>query len=327
MLRALHGGLHRADLPDSEEEIRKQITTILGTTTGTVVVWDNITAPLKSGQLANLLTTSEWNDRRLGVTGDVTARNDRLFVATGNNMLVTGDLPRRVIWITIDADQDRPWERDGFTIPDPEGYVRTNQGRLLGALITVARGWVVAGMPSEHPRGDDYGRLTAAVRGILTFAGVDGIFNHAETAATPGNADDGGWGDFYRALEARFEGRPFTAADLTSALDEDSAAGQTAGAMPLRAALPAELLLKLPDARLSAISLAMLLRNRNRRFVDGLAVETLPVNSANSRRYRIVRAGERPHGINIDPPHQTTPRQTESGGTGTTGTTATDLAR
>lgn len=293
ILRHLHGGLHRAVLPDNDEEIRKQLTTILGNTTGAVVVWDNITAALKSAQLANLLTTAHWTDRRLGVTGDVSAPNDRLWVATGNNMVVGGDLPRRVVWVNIDADQDQPWKRTGFAIENLAQFVTENQGPILAALLTVIRGWVVNGMRSESPRGDDYGRLISTVRGILRFAGVDGEFAHDSTDRTHVSVVDEDWGNFYRALETLFEDRPFTAGNLVTALDQAGDESLAVEAEFLRSLLPTELADKRQHHRLSAQSLGMHLKNRDRRFVDGRAIEALAPDATNTRRFRIVRAGGR----------------------------------
>jgi hypothetical protein len=47
--RILHGGVNRAAFPRFEEELRKSLTSIILTTTGPVVVFDNVRDPVRSG--------------------------------------------------------------------------------------------------------------------------------------------------------------------------------------------------------------------------------------------------------------------------------------
>ena len=147
IVRAVHGGIQRAALPSSDDEIRKQITSLLMTTAGQVVVWDNVVGLVKSAELANLLTSRKRTDRKLGESSDVTSTNDRLFVMTGNNIAIGGDLPRRCVWVSIDPGVPNPEMRTGFRLPDPDVWVTNHLSEVRGALLTLLRGWVKAGMP------------------------------------------------------------------------------------------------------------------------------------------------------------------------------------
>ena len=50
-----------------------------------------------------------------------------------------------------------------------------NRGEYIAALLTVARGWVLAGAPREDPgRSDDYAAWYGALRGLLKWAGAAG---------------------------------------------------------------------------------------------------------------------------------------------------------
>src|SRR5450631_570537 len=101
MLRVLHGGVLRAELPEDAGEMRKAITTTLADTTAPVVTWDNVRGVVRSSVLEGLLTTGMWSDRMLGTNSNVTLVNDRLWTFTSNNAVIGGDLSRRCLWVTI----------------------------------------------------------------------------------------------------------------------------------------------------------------------------------------------------------------------------------
>jgi hypothetical protein len=121
VLRTVHGGVLRSEMPHDEAEMAKSLMSILDQTTGPVVQFDNVTGILRSSKLAGLLTNSTYSDRILGASKNVTRPNDRLWLVTGNNMAIGGDLPRRTIKVTIDPRVPDPHKRTGFAIPDLTG--------------------------------------------------------------------------------------------------------------------------------------------------------------------------------------------------------------
>ena len=186
----LHGIVHRPDLSPDDEEIRKVITTTLLNTTAPVVNFDNITATIKSGQIANLLTSRVWTDRKLGGNDNVDLTNDRLWIATGNNIRIGGDLERRVRWVMLDAAVARPEERTGFKEDRLADFVEQERGVLLAALLVVLGAWVQRGMPrAKLRRSDDYGDWTAAMTEILGGAGLGAGFGD-RAAMDPTMSDD-----------------------------------------------------------------------------------------------------------------------------------------
>ena len=102
---------------------------MLTQTSGAVAILDNIpnAGMVRSAQLSNLLTVETWSDRPLGVTMNVSAPNNRLWVITGNNIMLGGDLPRRALWVTIDPNHPRPEQRR-FDF-DPVSLIRRCRGR------------------------------------------------------------------------------------------------------------------------------------------------------------------------------------------------------
>ena len=215
----LHGGVLRGGIQHTDEaELRKNITTILARTTAPVVVLDNLTGTLESPVLAGLLTNPTWTDRLLGANHDVNVPNDRLWTVTANNLSVGPDMVRRTLWVGIDAQMERPQDRTGFAIPDLPGWVRGNRGRLIAALLTLTRAWVLAGRPVPVARSSDsFTRWATSIDGILTHAGVPGRFDDPASRAQESAEVDAEWATCLRALHASFGDEAFTAAQ---ALDQ-----------------------------------------------------------------------------------------------------------
>lgn len=179
ILRTLHGGVFRAEMPRHDEELRKQITSILDQTSAPVVTFDNLSGLFQSARFDGLLTSPTWTDRVLGETREVDLPNNRLWTVTGNNLRFGGDMRRRVRWVTLDAKMARPEERM-FEL-NPKAFASANRGALLGALLTLVVGWVQAGRPEPvATRSDDFTRWTQVTQGVLTWAGVDGTVGGSE---------------------------------------------------------------------------------------------------------------------------------------------------
>src|SRR5829696_3824967 len=220
--------------PRDEEEWRKQINAKLAAG-ATMVTVDNVEGALFAPSLARALTARTWTDRILGRSETVTVSQRATWIATGNNIQLRGDLPRRCIWIRLDARESRPWQRENFKHPDLLSWVTRNRGRLVHALLTLARAWFAADKPKAPnlPRLGSFEAWTETVGGMVAFAGIpDFLGNLAELYD---KADAGGveWEGFLQTWwEVLNADRPATVADLTKAIADHDA---------LRAALPGDL--------------------------------------------------------------------------------------
>jgi hypothetical protein len=167
-------------LPDNEEEVRKRLTALLLDGPNIIVV-DNIERPLGSPSLAAILTSDVWTDRILGRTETVSLQQRATWIANGNNLQLCGDLPRRSYWIRLDARMARPWERQSFRHPDLSTWVLQNHGKLLAALLTLARYWYTLGCPAVavRPLGG-FETWTNTVGGVLAAAGITGFLENQE---------------------------------------------------------------------------------------------------------------------------------------------------
>jgi len=113
-----------------------------------LTIFDNLDDTLKSPYLAQAVTSEIWTDRILGITEDALLHQRTVFIVSGNNIALGGDLPRRCYWIRMDANMPRPWLGRSFRHADLKGWVSDNRGRLLAALLTMA----AHGMPRASRR-------------------------------------------------------------------------------------------------------------------------------------------------------------------------------
>lgn len=211
-----HGGVLRSEVPEDEAEWRKQGTTILATTSAPVVVIDNVMGVLKSSYLAGILTAGrEVTDRELGKMSVITVPNDRVWVVTGNNLSVGGDLERRTISILIDPDRPNPEKRTDFQVPDLRSWVTENRNQVLWALLTLVRAWVAQGMPEpERRQSDSFAKWSRVVAGILEVAGVPGMFDAESGKRVAAGGDDDELGGVLATLHDRYGENAWKVADV-----------------------------------------------------------------------------------------------------------------
>jgi hypothetical protein len=130
----------------SEEELRKSITAVLAEQVG-CVVFDNLAegTVIDSAILAQLVTGGVWADRQLGASRTIATVNDRLWMATGNNLQVGGDMASRTIRVHLDPNMPRPEARDQsrFGIPHLDQWITVpaNQLTVLWHLLVLVLDW------------------------------------------------------------------------------------------------------------------------------------------------------------------------------------------
>lgn len=246
ILRVVHGGVLRVSFPERDEEVTKSLVSILDSTSAPVVQFDNVTGVLKSAALDGALTTREWRGERL-LGGNKTADllNDRLWVVTGNNLRIGGDLVRRTLKVTIDARMPHPERRaaDSFEIPDLQGWLREHRGEVLHALLVLVRAWVVAGRPlGAEASTDDYGDWVRVVRGILDnapFGDAVGQFADEETSADEDDVETEEWSTFLAAIRRVFGDERWLASEVIDRVqpNEDDADDETISAHELPSAV------------------------------------------------------------------------------------------
>ena len=197
-----------------EEEWRKVLTATIQAGHG-LAVFDNVDHPLASSNLALALTADTWIDRILGKTALVSIPQRTIFVITGNNLVLGGDLPRRCYWIRLDAQTSEPWRKQEYRHPNLKGWVRENRGRLLRAVLTLARAWFVAGSPSAPtPILGSFEEWCRIVGGVLAFARVKGFLGNLDELYEQSDPTLAAWEAFLSFLQSHMPTSGFKVADV-----------------------------------------------------------------------------------------------------------------
>jgi hypothetical protein len=206
--------------PRDAEEWRKQLTSVLREGS-TVVVIDNVNYRLDSGDLCKALTETTHGDRILGQSQTLNLPVRCAWIATGNNIQLGGDMPRRCYWIRMDAKCSKPFQRTGFKHKRLKEYVLKHRGELLAALLTLARAWFVAGRPEPNltPVGS-FEDWSVIIGGILQRAGIDGFLANSDQLYEQADIDTVQWEAFLKTLDTMFYSEPFTVSQVWEKMND-----------------------------------------------------------------------------------------------------------
>ena len=110
-----------------------------------VVVFDNCDKPLGGDTLCSALTQEVIAARILGKSEVPRILTNALFMATGNNLEVMGDLGRRTLLCRIDTGEERPDQIEHKFSPIDEA--QKDRPTLVVAGLTILRAYEAAGRP------------------------------------------------------------------------------------------------------------------------------------------------------------------------------------
>lgn len=203
--------------PARSEELQKKITSILIGNSSPVITFDNLKegTPVSSEILATLVTKDNWDDRMLGASQNVQARNDRLWLATGNGLTVGGDMASRTVLVRLDPRMERPEFRK-FELGQFSDWIRedSNRAELIFHLIVLVQAWMQAGAgrdTSHTMRG--FTRWAQIVGGLLDFHGLSGFLANTDELAAR-DTDEEEWATFLTKWHEVFGPTPKTSKEL-----------------------------------------------------------------------------------------------------------------
>lgn len=159
----------------TEEETEKRLGALLRDAVPVVSI-DNVNGNLGGDMLCQLTERPLVRVRILGKSEAPELECRSTTFATGNNLVLMGDMTRRALVCSLDAEVDRPELRD-FTF-DPIGKVLSERGHYVAAALTVIRAYQVAGSPSVCGAIGSYDDWSEMVRSPLIWLG------HADPVAS-----------------------------------------------------------------------------------------------------------------------------------------------
>lgn len=272
LLTILFGGAIRT-FPENDGEMRKVITATLRGAEP-VIVFDNVDCVVKSPSLAAVLTARIWTDRVLGGSSDGKWPNDRLWMLTGTNVTLGGDHAQRSVRIAIDYGRPDPDQRTGFAIPNIGQWTRANRGKVIGALLTLARAWQVGGAHETDHVMRGFTRWARLIGGVLEYHEIEGFLANREEIQVH-DEDYSEWHSFLRALQSVYGDRP----QLARGILTDAAADQM-----LSDAMPST-----PDGGPWTVkTLGKALRAHAGRWYGGLSIRSVEDKHAGAQRWIVV---------------------------------------
>jgi putative DNA primase/helicase len=131
---------------DTDEEATKTMLAVLAEGDQVVLI-DNVERPLQGDTLCAVLTSETYRQRMLGRTEMMSVPTTTLFLATGNHLVIAGDLRTRALLCRIDPKVERPEERQFGT--ELRSWMIEHRPELVAAGLTIMRAFIATG---QDPR-------------------------------------------------------------------------------------------------------------------------------------------------------------------------------
>jgi putative DNA primase/helicase len=172
----------RAGWPTSPEEQEKTLGAY-ASMAPPIIAWDNVRGRISNTHLENALTTPHYDFRVLGFSDMMRLPFRCICTFTGNNCGLGGDMPRRCIVCRLEPQTEHPdrYAPENFRHPHIENHTRTNRAKIVSALLTIPRAFVLAGMPDQGVRMGSFDQASGGlgwielVGGALKWAGAGDI--------------------------------------------------------------------------------------------------------------------------------------------------------
>jgi len=240
-----------------------------------VVCLDNIEYPLEGGMLSSVITQEEYRGRVLGGNTMTTMPTDCVFLATGNNLQVKGDMASRVLLCSLDSKMEKPGERkfERNLYKD----IPQERTKLIEAALTILKAYITTGRPKQDIK--PYGGFedwSDWIRASLVW------LNEADPYLTIGKIEKSDpvreqLAVFTEVCYTIFGSREITVSEIIKASDDNE---------DLKNILM-EIAGKGKD--INAASLGRWLKRYEGRIVNNIKIELTPSKTGNKKHYRIAK--------------------------------------
>lgn len=145
-----------------------------------IISLDNVNGELGGDLLCQAIERPLVRTRPLGASAIMEIESRATICATGNALRVKGDMTRRTLVCTLDANIERPELREFDA--DPAAVVLANRGDYVAACLTIVRAYLAAGKPDHPTPLASFGEWNSWVRGALLWLGCSDPVASMETA-------------------------------------------------------------------------------------------------------------------------------------------------
>ena len=152
----------------SEEEQEKRIGAVLMGGQSIVSI-DNLNGELRGDALCQMVERPLVQIRILGKSELMRVETRATLFATGNNIVVVGDMVRRTLVSSMDANVENPELREFKQ--KPLAMVLADRGKYIAAVLVIVRAYQCAGYPSALSPLASYDGWSLMVRSALVWLG------------------------------------------------------------------------------------------------------------------------------------------------------------
>jgi hypothetical protein len=191
-----------SSLADNDEEVRKSLTSALEHMPLSIT-YDNVRY-INSAQLEKAITAQHWSDRVIGTGRIADVPVYTIWIATGNNVSVSGDMPRRVVPIRLVADCEQPALRNDFRHSDIVQWTYDHRVQLIQACLTIIQYGLSSNARVTTPRLGSFTKYCTVMSKILASCGIDTFLENAIQKIEGDNERINMWRAFFTLWHEEF---------------------------------------------------------------------------------------------------------------------------
>ncbi|HOQ61727.1 MAG TPA: hypothetical protein PKZ08_13965 [Vicinamibacterales bacterium] len=161
----------RGEKAETDAEVGKRLDgEVLGG--AQVIAWDEVLGAFGGPAINNVLTCGgRTKVRPLGTSTTHSLPYRAVMLAAGNNITCRDNTHRRILVPRIESPDANPEEHEGWRCEDLRANVRGLRAQIATAILTVVRGYHVAGRPDMGLRWGGYEPWAALVASAIVWAG------------------------------------------------------------------------------------------------------------------------------------------------------------
>lgn len=149
-----------------DDEFRKRLMALL-LKGEKVSILDNIVGEFNSPSFAAALTSEYYEDRILGYSKTGRVLNKTMFILTGNNLNISGDMNRRVIRLRLQPNTERLTDRQYDF--DPVTRAKAMRNHIVSSVLSLVNHWIQSGTPKAKGQMSSFGEWDDLIRQPLAL--------------------------------------------------------------------------------------------------------------------------------------------------------------